>query len=224
MHCISAHKATGGHVFELTAKDEEIVLALTTKIRVATLSQLSRTWWNDTPLGRESALRRANRLVQAGVLDVFLLRAHPELPLAEPVWSWKPGEPPAPFGILSFRVRKRWCEPLRPTTVYVASAKTARQFAGSGGRLSHPLQVTHDLHVSALFLGLLKNRPAEAERWVSENVLAPLRKRQKLPDAEIHDETGRVLKVIEFAGSYPTERIRLVHEDCERRQVPYELW
>jgi len=113
---------------------------------------------------------------------------------------------------------------LRLTTVYTATEATARLYAGCGGRLAHPLQVTHDLHVSAIFLKLRQTSPAEAEGWVSEDLLAPLRRGQKLPDAEIHDNAGRVLKVIEFGGSYAPERVRLVHEDCERRQVPYELW
>jgi hypothetical protein len=109
-------------------------------------------------------------------------------------------------------------------TVFTASERSAKVYAGSGGRLSHPLQATHDIHVSAIFFKLLRENPEEAERWVSDEVLAPLRRRQKLPDAEIHDAVGRTVRVIEFAGGYPPERIRKVHEDCERRQVPYELW
>jgi hypothetical protein len=208
----------------LTPIDREIVFTLSQRIRVADICQLARTWWEDTPLGRNCAYRRIGRLVQTGVLESFTLRAHPELPLKEPIWSWKPREARPPVGVVSYRARVRWDKPLQSMTVYVASQRTARLYAGCGGRLSHPLQVTHDLHVSAIYLRLLKHSPAEAAGWVSENVLAPLRRRQKLPDAEIHDGNGRVLKVIEFGGSYPPERVRLIHEDCERRQVPYELW
>jgi hypothetical protein len=208
----------------LTALDREIISTLSQRIRVTNIFQLSRTWWEDTANGREGAQRRMSRLIQAGYIEAFNLRVHPELPLEGPVWSWKPGEPTPAFGVLSYRLRSRWTEPHRLTTVYAASEKGARLYAGCGGRLSHPLQVTHDLHVSAVYLQLLKHSTEEAHGWVSENVLAPLRRRQKLPDAEIHDPEGRVLKVIEFGGSYAPERVRLVHQDCERRQVPYELW
>jgi len=152
------------------------------------------------------------------------VRAHPERDLKKPLWRWKPGEPEPPYGLLSYEARIRWTEALKPTTVYTASERSAQIYAGRGGRLSHPLQVTHDLHVSAIYLRLLKENPAEAAGWVSDNVLAPLRRGKKLPDAEIHDADGRTVKVIEFAGSYPPERIRKVHEDCARRNVPYELW
>jgi DNA-binding Lrp family transcriptional regulator len=208
----------------LATLDREILSALSQKIRVTTTMQLSRTWWEDTASGRESALRRTNRLIQAGFLEAFTLRVHPELPLGGPVWSWKPGASTPAFGVLSYRLRSRWTEPLRLTTLFAASRKGARLFGGSGGRLSHPLQGTHDLHVSAIYLRLFKHSPEEARGWVSENVLAPQRRRQKLPDAEIHDSQARVLKVFEFGGSYAPERVRLIHEDCERRKLPYELW
>jgi hypothetical protein len=208
----------------LTTTDDEIVSGLSRKIRVASLSQIARTWFSNPSLGYGRALSRVNYLVRVGVLISLTLRVHPEQPLEAAIWSWRPGEPQPPFGILSYRLRSRWREPLAATTVYTASEKAARVYAGHGGRLAHPLQVTHDLHVSAIFLKLRKNSPAEAEGWVSEDQLAPLRRGQKLPDAEIHGDAGRVLKVIEFGGSYAPERVRLVHEDCERRQVPYELW
>jgi hypothetical protein len=203
---------------------EEIVLSLATKIRVLTLNQAVPSWWGSSPAARATGKRHLDSLVAQDALLRLVLRAHPELPLAEPVWTWKPGEPEPPFGVISYQLRKRWTRPLVPTSVYVASTQSARRYAGSGGRLAHPLQVTHDLHVSAIYLRLLLTDPPQAQRWVSEDVLAPLLRRKKIPDAELRDQEGRTTKVIEFGGSYPPERIRLVHEDCERRQVPYELW
>ncbi len=146
----------------LTALDREIISALSQRIRVTNIFQLSRTWWEDTANGREGAQRRMSRLIQAGYIEAFNLRVHPELPLGGPVWTWKPGEPTPAFGILSYRLRSRWTEPLRLTTVYAASEKGARLYAGCGGRLSHPLQVTHDLHVSAIYLHFLEYSPERA--------------------------------------------------------------
>jgi hypothetical protein len=206
------------------SKGREIVFTLIRKIRVVSLPQVARGWWGNSPRDTANAKRLLDSLVAEGVLTSFVLRAHPELPLQERIWSWGPGEPRPPYGIISYQARKRWTKPLIPTAVYVASTRSARLYGGSGGRLAHPLQVTHDLHVSAIYLRLLVDDPQSAERWVSEDVLAPLLRGKKIPDAELRDERGCTLKVIEFGGSYPPERIRKVHEDCDRRQVPYELW
>jgi len=208
----------------LTRGDLEIAALLSTCVRVITSEQLARTVWGHIRSGRTCAYRHLTNLVRAGVLCSAKLRAHPELPLPIPVWLWKPGDSEPPFGVVSHRLRIRWTEALRPVTVYTASERSARRFAGRGGTPSHPQQVTHDLHVTALYLRLLREHPADAERWVSEDALAPLRRGQKLPDAEIQDAHGRTIRVIEFGGSYAPERCRLVHEDCVRRQVPYELW
>ena len=155
---------------------------------------------------------------------MFRLRAHPELPLHRPIWTWKPGDPEPPLGVVSYRLRNRWNCPLELVTIYTASDKAARICAGAGGYPSHPLHITHDLHLSSIYIGLLQRNPVEAKAWVSERALAPLRRGHKLPDAEVQDAAGRTVKVIEFGGSYPPERVLKVHQDCERRQVPYELW
>jgi hypothetical protein len=212
-----------GRGLQTTVRDCEIIAALTGKVGFIEISQAARTWWQDTASGRECALQRLGLLAQAGLLLRLKLRTHPELMLRSPVWSWAPGMLTPPFGVISYQLRARWDEPLRWVTAFAASKRSATFLAGHGGRLSRPLQATHDLHVSAIYLRLLKEHPAEAAGWVSETEIAPLR-RGKLPDAEIHDSQGRTVKVIEFGGSYPPERVRRVHEDCERRGVPYELW
>ena|ERR1051326_870460 len=208
---------------QLTCRDKGIILSLT-RILLATASQISRTWWVISRSPYTCAYYRLEALVHAGFLVRVQVRTHPELILDRPVWSWTPGNPTPPFGRLSYQLRTRWTEPPRPTTVYVASESAARRYAGAGGLLPRPLQVRHDLHVAAIYLRLLRDRPEEAANWVSESVLAPLRRGQKLPDAEIHDAHGRPIKVIEFGGSYSPERLQKVHADCERRQLPYELW
>lgn len=207
----------------LSINDLLIVRSLTRSIRVTTADQLSKALWHDSPSGLTLARRCLSRLIKLGMLQSFKVRAHPELELAEPLWTWKPGESLPPFNRLSYRARTRWTEAFQITPIYVASAKAARVYAGFGGPLPHPLHVTHDLHVAAIYLRMLRESPAESNGWISESVLAPLR-RGKLPDAEIHDAGGIALKVIEFAGSYPVERIAKVHQDCERRNLPYELW
>jgi hypothetical protein len=216
-----AHPHVG---FPLSWWEHELSRTLSHKIRAATLAQIARTWLPSTRPGLDYVANKVRRLIQHGSIESFRVRTHPELALDAPVWTWKPDDPEPPYGRLSYQLRVRFTEPLRPTTVYVASEKSARRYAGAGGRLPHPLQATHDLHVAAIYLRLLKERPSEAAGWVPESALAGRRRGQKLPDAEIHDADGRPVKVIEFGGAYPPERIQKVHEDCVRRQLPYELW
>jgi hypothetical protein len=208
----------------LTARDARIFELLTRRVLLATAKQLARGYWPPSDSAASSARERLRVLVRIGLLEMFAVRAHPELSLDQPVWSWKPGEPLPPCGSLSYRLRTRWAEAFKPIQIFTASERLGRRFAGRGGCLNHPLQATHDLHVTTVYLHKLKVNPAEASAWVSDAVLAPLRRGQKLPDAEIHDQNGRTIKVIEFGGSYPPERLRKVHDDCEIRQVPYELW
>jgi phage gp46-like protein len=209
---------------QLTPRDHEIRSTLALKIGAVEVAQAARTWWQDTPSGRECAGQRLGFLSRTGHLSMLKLRVHPELPINEPVFIWRPGDESPDFGSISYRLRARWTEPLRCITAFAASRRMGRWFAGRGGPLPRPLQATHDLHVAAIFLRLLKEDPKQARGWVSDQRLASFRRGQKLPDAEIQNESGRTLKVIEFGGSYAPERVRMVHEDCLRRSVPYELW
>ncbi len=208
----------------VTWRDTEIVAALALKIPFIEVGQAARAWWQDSYSGRECAADRLGRMADEGYLIRLKLRVHPELPIDEPVFSWRPGDQSPDFGSISYRLRARWTEPLRCITAFAASKRIGRWFAGRGGPLPRPLQATHDLHVAAIFLRLLKQNPAQARGWVSDQMLAAFRRGQKLPDAEIQDESGRTVKVIEFGGSYPPERVRKVHEDCQRRGLSYELW
>ena len=87
-----------------------------------------------------------------------------------------------------------------------------------------PSQATHDIHLGALYLKLMKDAPTIAAGWIGEEILAPTREHQKLPDAILHDREGRPRLVIEFGGAYPADRLQAFHEDCAERALPYELW
>ena len=151
--------------------------------------------------------------------------ARPLLPLLEPAFRWKPGKDAPLFGELSWTLQKRWTEPAREVTVYLATRRAAAIFGGrADGKIKNPSQVTHDIHLRALYLKLVREAPTLAAGWIGEDILAPTREHQKLPDAILHDGEGRPRLVIEFGGSYPTERVRDFHEDCAARGLPYELW
>ena len=204
----------------MTDRDREILLTLTHRVRLLSLRQIARTWW---PTASVDAARQRLATMPT-LLSRLKLNAHPELDLTAPLLTWHPGDPEPRFGSLSYQLRKRWTQAPEPTTVYVATDTAARYLGGFGGRLRRPLQATHDLHVSQLYLRLLKQDPERAALWVSEEHFAAERRREKLPDAVLRDAAGQIRMVIEFGGAYDTHHVKRVHLDCVARALPYELW
>src|SRR5690606_19939529 len=101
-----------------------------------------------------------------------------------PVVIWQPGAPPPNFGSVAWLLQRRWVAGPRTTTVFVATRQTAQLYGGRGvGRLRQRLQATHDLGVTAMYLQRRKTAPEEAAQWISEDRLAAVRRRQKIPDA-----------------------------------------
>jgi hypothetical protein len=209
----------------LSERDRSILVALTRKIRLLTLSQVARTWWQETESGLLSARRVLDALEEEGLVKSVRVLAHPELPLDGPIVRWQPGDGRPAIGSVAYRLQTRWTKQIEELHVWCADAKARKQFGGQGNaRLKQPLQATHDLHVSTVYVRRLAQAPDEAAAWVSEETLARTRRGRKLPDAALVDASGRVTLVIEFGGAYRAERVALVHEDCERRGIPYELW
>jgi hypothetical protein len=209
----------------LTGREREIVSALALKIRILAFDEIIRCWWPASKSAKTNAQRRLSELVENGLLTRERAFARPRLPLTEPVFRWKPGDAAPDIGGLSYRLQSRWTEPPREITVYLATKRAAAIFGGrADGRIKNPSQVTHDIHLGALYLKFLREAPTLAAGWIGEDILAPTREQQKLPDAILHDAEGRPRLVVEFGGSYPRERVEGFHEDCEARELPYELW
>lgn len=209
----------------LTAREREIVSAFASKIRMLSFELILREWWPPSESAKTNARRRLSELVQAGLLVRERAFARPLLPLAEPVFRWKPGNDAPAFGELSWTMQKRWTEPAREIAVYLATRRAASIFGGKAdGRIKNLSQVTHDIHLGALYLKFRREAPSLAAGWVGEEIFAPSREHQKLPDAILYDGQGQPRMVIEFGGAYPTERVKAFHEDCAARGLPYELW
>lgn len=76
-----------------------------------------------------------------------------------------------------------------------------------------------------MYLQFCRSRPADAKRWIGEDLLAASRRGEKLPDAVLASAPeARPELVLEFGGAYDARRIELFHEDCAEQQLPYELW
>lgn len=209
----------------LTGREREIVSALASKIKMLSAEQIVREWWPVSEAAGRNARRRLSELVAAGLLARQRVEARPLLPMEAPVFRWQPGEAAPDFASLSWQLQKRWTEPAREVTAYLGTRRAASIFGGrADGRMKNPAQATHDIHLGGLYLKLRGTAPTLAAGWIGEEILAPTRERQKLPDAILHDGEGRPRLVVEFGGAYPRERVEAFHEDCAARDLPYELW
>lgn len=208
----------------MEVRDREILATLTHSVRVLTLHQAARTWWGGTAAPLANARRGLAKLVRVGLLAGSTALARPELPLAEPTATWTPGGEPPSFDAVAYQLHSRWSQALRPTRFFVATRTAANALGGYGGSLAHPLHLSHDLHVSTVFLRLRETQPHVASNWISERHLAQFRRHQKLPDAGLGCSPESLLAAIEFGNGYDAGRLRAFHADCAERSLAYQIW
>ncbi len=210
-------------VLRLTERDEEIGSALALQIRLASQRQVSDHWFDGDD---SNARRRLSHLDRLGLVEKVVVRARTLPAIKHPLIKWQPGDKSPNCGKVAYACRSRWrLRHVRTCTAYIATEKAAQLFGGrrrSG--IAKELQVTHDLGVTAIWLCLDRAAPDWADAWRGEDVMAVTRYRQKLPDGFIVDTSGTPLCAMEFGGSYDEQRVLEFHEDCVRRNLPYQLW
>lgn len=207
------------HELQLTGRDEQLLHALTLRIRLVTAELAALLWQTSAPYAR----RRLRRLQQAGLLQAASVLAHPLLPLQKPVFVWNPQIADPHFGRVSYQLQSRWTQADRSTTVFLATKNAVHIFGGRGGVFQQPLQATHDLHVSLLYVRHVQSE-TNGLTWQGEDSLRQQRKRGKIPDAVLTNTDDQAVQAIEFGGVYGRERVRSFHLACVDRNLPYELW
>lgn len=208
----------------LTARDQELLETLARRVRVLSISQIARTWWPDLEEPNRAALARLRQLQNHSLVSIEAALAHPELPLDSPVASWAPSKRLPNFAETSSRVRSRWQATAAPETIVVITNQAAPEFGGYPSPALRTDEITHDLHLAAVYLVYRKREPELAKAWVGERIVRKTRPAAKgpIPDAMIR--ASSTLRVVEFAGAYSTERLQVFHEFCATRAWPYELW
>lgn len=206
---------------ELQPRDRDILEVLSLRVRTLSLGQVARTWWQGRSQSVRQAQQRITVLVEAGLLELNHLRAHPELPLDAPLAVWHGGQPPPGFGELARCLRARWSNEAEDTTFVTATRSAGNDLGGHGGRRPRISEATHDLHLAAVYLRMRSELPTRARSWMPEFALRGM-PGERVPDALVRD--GRYNTAIEFGGEYPEEKLRLFHEDCARRGRGYEIW
>ncbi len=209
---------------QLTARDEEILLALLSKVRVFSVEQIAKTWWCDSQNSKRAALRRLQRLSVSDLLSIRRVFVRPLPRLEVPLVSWRPRLPRPRFGPVAWQLQSRWDSPQSSTAICFATTTAAKRLGGLNRQLLNPLQVTHDLGTAEVYLQFRIAEPDKARRWVGEDMLR-FAKGQKVPDALIEQADRRGFeRAIEFGGAYDRRRLESFHRYCRKKALPYEIW
>lgn len=189
-----------------------------------TLVQIATEWWPATLSGFKNAAKRVAQLVDADMLRSEVALAHPLLLLDQPLFAWRPKDDAPPLAHLSWRLQSRWtAHPVR-IRVYYCSPRAATLFGTSApGKLKNLCQLTHDLHVSQIYLTYRRRWPDLAVDWVGEESYRVHHIGEKVPDALLLSQ-GNSYRAVEFGGRYPPTRLASLHDDFARHQLPYEIW
>lgn len=203
-----------------------ILDALALRVHLLSLPQIAGIWWGNNKHPLAGARRFMDRLVESGLVARKILYAYPMIELSAPVVRWRPGDFEPDFGAVAYQLQSRWPDlPEQSIEVYTSTPRLANRMGGFNGRIQHRDQVTHDLHMSQLYLHYATSNLLAGRQWMGEE----LRKRgqeygEKLPDAVLVDETGAQNCAVEFGGRYPKKRVRDFHDHCVTQRLAYELW
>lgn len=206
----------------LKQRDLVVLEALALRIRVIGLRQAADAFWYGHVA---NARRRLRQLVNAEMLSRAVVPAQPLPEIIQPIVRWQPGQPIPDANHVSCQLQSRWrFRALRPTVVYFPTEKTILQYGGRVRSNNKTTQVTHDLGLTAAWIRYFQQDSKLRSVWVGEEVLAPTRVNQKVPDAALVDQQGEPTLLIEFGGSYAAARVAAFHDDAAYRQLPYHLW
>jgi 2-succinyl-5-enolpyruvyl-6-hydroxy-3-cyclohexene-1-carboxylate synthase len=208
-----------------TSESFSLIDVLARRVRVLTVGQIARTWFSAAADPHQAALKALRRLECAEMVWINTQMVHPELPLAEPLLDWHPDANVEPcFDRLAWLTEKRWQARPERTHVVRATAK-ARALRGAlacGRKALRASDLTHDVHVAAVFLLFAKENPQLAASWSGEDEILAWKRAltSRIPDAVIEQDGEEI--AVDFAGRYDARKLRAMHADyrCQR----YQLW
>ncbi len=210
------------NAMRLRQRDLTLLEALALRVRLISQRQAADAFWHGHAA---NARRRLSQLASCGMVTRNVVNAQPLPEIIEPVVRWQPGLASPDADRVAYQLQTRWrFRALRPTVVYFPTPKTVLQFGGNERSQTKLTQITHDLGVTAVWLRYASQDSNMTAMWIGEDILAPTRIHQKLPDAALVDQQGEPKLLIEFGGSYGPERIVDFHDDAESRGLPYHLW
>ena len=206
----------------MTNRDEEIIRILSNAVRALSLEQVARTWWTNSRWGRSRAKKTLEELSIEDLLHVRRVLSRPILERSEPIATWQLDAEVPDFKSLVTHLHLRAATPAKMLTIAFASHKSIALFSRRRMTTIKLTQMTHDLHVSEVFLHYRKQGLASA--WLSEDQLPvewPIRER---PDAVLLGKNQTIVHAIEYGGDYPVERLQELHHGLASAGLSYEIW
>lgn len=212
----------GAARLRFVGRDHEILETLTHRVRVLSLSQITRTWWASGRNGASLARRALTRLARADLLHLEPLSARPEVNQSEPLALWQPDLPAPDLGRVAYQCQQRWRLPAVTAMCALATAAAGHALGGRGGRFPRQTELTHDLHLAHVYLLMRAALPTRASSWRFEDTRPRGARDAFVPDALVTD--GGHTTVIECAGAYDEPKLRAFHAACVEADLAYELW
>ena len=199
----------------------DILAALACRIRVLSLAQVAIGFFDGND--RVANRRIAKYLDRNLFVSTKLLARQLPIPTSA-LFVWNVGDRPPKFASLVATARKRWFQSDATLTQTFMLGPIAARLLGIRyrGRLSHPLQVSHDLGLAGVYVSMRRDRKELVSRWIGEDFA--VREPGQIPDAVLVNPAGRISQAIEFCGLYSEVRIKRFHDHCVDRRLPYELW
>lgn len=209
----------------MTPREKEITAVLCNSIRVMSIFQIAQTWWSLTPWGISRTKSVIKKMSDEGWLKLQQAVSRPVTALERPLVVWSPGATQANFTRLSRRLHTRASEPAEIISVVFATEKANRIF-GVGKLATVKLtQMTHDLHVTEIYLNY--RRRGLAERWIGEDRFPGWWPIDVRPDAALQNRLGGLTRAIEYGGDYSSERLHELHTALSGFGgvgLSYEIW
>ena len=209
----------------MTPREEEILSVVTNCVRAITVDQVARTWWTPTAWGRSRAKSMIQSLSREGWLQMQQALARPVSELVAPLVTWYPHENEPDFLTLSRFLHRRAKAAAQLAEIAFATSKSTALF----GRGSVPkiklTQMTHDLHVTEIFLNY-RRHGLTSDRWVGEDNFPFTWPVQQRPDAALQNVSGSIYRAVEYGGDYSLERLQELHSafSSPPNQLAYEIW
>ena len=202
---------------QLTRTKEELLLTLTHRLPLLTLTQAVR-------LGIEKS--DLDSLTQERLLERLWFTAHPEISLGGPAVVWMPSSELPKFGPIAYRLKARWNKAAVGHEIVIASKRAKHLFGGYlGGKPPRRSELTHDIHLAQVYLRFREQQPELALNWEPEAKLLSMAQseRCRVPDATIVDpKTGTPRLLVEFGGAYGKQKLEAFHAACS--DIPYQIW
>ena len=205
--------------------EEEILVALAWHLRVLSVEQIARTWWQ----GQATAKRRATDAIKArqknGWLHVRELLSRPTSPLGGPLVSWTPNHRAPNFDKLSRLLHRRARTAARKIRVVTATRKTRELYGVAGpGHRPKLTQLSHELFVAEIFIRYRANGLDVDRQWIGEDQFPkswPVRSR---PDVLLRNQDDKIVRAVEYGGAYTVHRLSKLHAALRSIPLAYEIW